>query len=240
MDLTAQYVIAVTGASRGIGRATALAMASRGVRVAALARSASDLRDLDREMRQAGAADTLIMAADLRTPATPDLWITSILEKWGRIDALVNNAGVNVKKSVDELTDEDWATVIETNLTAPFRAIRRVIAPMREQGGGHIVNVASIAAEVGFAGGGAYCASKFGLRGMADALTHEVRRDGIKVTTLEPGSVDTRFDSAAPGRDTSWKIPPAEIARAIVHLLQAPDHVLVSKLEIRPTLQGRS
>lgn len=227
----------MTGASRGIGRAVALALASTGVRLAATARSSPELATLEAEARAAGASDALVMAADLRDPATPDRFIAAVLERWGRLDALVNNAGIGMKKPVRDLTDEDWSAALETNLTAPFRMMRRAIDPMRAQGGGHIINVASIAAEVGFADGGAYCAGKFGLRGLAECLALEVRREGIKVTTLEPGSVDTRFDAA--GGDTSWKIPPAEIARTILYLLASPDHVMVTKLEIRPTLRGK-
>jgi NADP-dependent 3-hydroxy acid dehydrogenase YdfG len=239
MKLNRESVIALTGASRGIGRATALALGGRGVRLGLLARSGEGLCKLEGELGALGAAGMLSRVGDVRDRATTDGWIDAILEKWGRLDALINNAGVGIMKPVGELTDEDWAAMIETNLTGPFRLIRRAIEPMRRAGGGHIINVSSMAGEVGFAGGGGYCASKFGLQGLSECLIHEVRRDGIKVTILGPGSVDTRFDAKNPDADAAWKIVPEEIARTIVFLLESPDNTMVTKLQIRPTLKGK-
>ncbi len=239
MELSADKVIAITGASRGIGRATALALAEEGTRLAIMARSTEALSELDVELRKRGAVDVFYHATDLTEEGSCEKWIQAILDRWGRIDALINNAGIGIMKPVEQLADEDWARVIRTNLTAPFRLIRSVIGPMRKQGGGHIINVSSIAGEVGFAGGGAYCASKFGLQGLSDCLMQEVRRDGIKVTILGPGSVNTRFEGKG-GEGASWKIQPEEIARTIVYLLKSPDNVMATKLQIRPTLKGKS
>lgn len=239
MNIGAETVIAVTGATRGIGRATSLALAGRGARIAVLARDAAALDELEAAMRAAGAADVFPLAGDVSEPAVTSSWMTGILDRWGRIDVLVNNAGFSIKKPVEELTDEDWRAVIETNLTGPFRLMRAAVPPMKRQGGGHIINVSSISGEVGFPGGGVYCASKFGLQGVSDCLMQEVRRDGIKVTILGPGSVDTRFDDKDPAADNSWKIPPEEIARTIVYLIESPDNTVPTKVQIRPTLKGR-
>lgn len=239
MEISGKTVIAVTGATRGIGRETVLALARRGARVAILARGREAVGALEPELRALGAADVITRAGDVSVAAVTTAWTNDILARWGRLDVLVNNAGFSIKKPVAELTDEDWDAVIATNLTGAFRLMRAAVPPMKRQGGGHIINVSSISGEVGFPGGGVYCASKFGLQGVSDCLMQEVRRDGIKVTILGPGSVDTRFDTSEPDADNSWKIPPAEIARTIVYLIESPDNTVPTKIQIRPTLKGR-
>lgn len=239
MRLDRETAALVTGASKGIGEATALALARRGARLLLTARSGGKLKAIAAEARRLGAADVCVVAGDLRDAAIVDRCVAETLDRWGRLDALINNAGLGIMKPVADLSDEDFERVIGTNLTAPFRLMRAAIAPMRRQGGGHIVNVSSIAGEVAFAGGGAYCASKFGLQGLSECLMQEVRREGIKVTIVCPGSVDTRFDDAGTG-DTSWKIPPGEIARTIVYALEAPGNTMATKLHVRPTLKGKA
>lgn len=239
MRLTPEKVIAITGASRGIGRALAGTLAPLGVRLALMARSADALTGLETELRSAGAGDLLVHAADVGDPSDAPRWIEAILERWGRLDVLVNNAGIGIMKPVDELTDEDWNRTLATNVTGPFRLIRAALPAMKRAGGGHIVNVSSMAGEVGFAGGGAYCASKFALQGLSDCLMQEVRKAAIKVTIVGPGSVDTRFDAKEPSKETGWKIPPAEIARTILYAIESPDGVMPTKIQVRPTLQNR-
>lgn len=256
MKLDSETVIAITGASSGIGRALAFALAPRGVRLALLARSGDVLGQMEPELRSSGSADVLFHAGDVGDPEVPDNWIASILDRWGRIDALVNNAGVGIMKPVADLTDTDWNTSLSTNLTGPFRLIRAALPAMRAAGQAHIVNISSIAGEVGFAGGGAYCATKFALQGLSECLMQEVRKDGVKVTIVGPGSVDSNFDAAgaaaargeaatagARASDkasvSSWKIAPAEIARTIIYALESPTGTMPTKIQIRPTLQNK-
>lgn len=247
MNPTHETVVAITGASRGIGAALARALAPRGVRLSLFARSAPALEALREELLAAGAADVHVVAGDVATPEVAR-WIEAIDARWGRLDALVNNAGVGVMKPVVELTDDDWRAVLETNLTGPFRAIRSAVPLMVRGGGGHVVNVTSIAGTVAFPGGGAYCASKFGLEGLSDCLMQEVRRQGVKVSIVAPGSVHTRFDSgrglepgsAAELAARAWKIAPEEVARTILFLLESPDNMMASRVELRPTLQHKS
>lgn len=239
MKFSAETVVAITGASSGIGRALAEALALRGVRLALLARSTDILNDLGTQLRTSGASDVLVRSGDVGDPKVPGDWIADILVRWGRLDALVNNAGVGIMKPVTELTDGDWTASLATNVTGPFRLIRAVLPPMRKAGGGHIINVSSIAGEVGFPGGGAYCASKFALQGLSECLMQEVRRDGVKVTIVGPGSVDTRFDAKDPSIDTSWKIRPEEIARTILYALESPTGTMPTKIQVRPTLQNK-
>jgi NADP-dependent 3-hydroxy acid dehydrogenase YdfG len=239
VELGKPSVVAVTGASRGIGRAVAAALAVRGVRLALLARSGEALAELASELKERGAADVLVQAGDVGDPSTAAAWISSILDRWGKLDALINNAGVGIMKPIVDLSDEDWDTVLATNLSGPFRLIRAALPAMREAGAGHIVNISSVAGEVGFAGGGAYCASKFGLQGLSECLMQEVRREGIKVTIVGPGSVATRFDAKEPGEDAAWKIPPEEIARTVIYALEAPTGSMATKIQVRPTLQNK-
>lgn len=239
MQLTSETVIAITGATSGIGRALAEALAPRGVRLALMARSGDVLDELEPQLRKAGAADVLVRAGDVGDPEAAPAWIASILDKWGRLDVLVNNAGVGIMKPVAELSDADWNTSLSTNVTGPFRLIRAALPAMQGAGAGHIVNVSSIAGQVGFAGGGAYVASKFALEGLSECLMQEVRKEGVKVTVVEPGSVDTRFDAKDPTKDTSWKIQPEEIARTIIYALESPTGTMPNKIQIRPTLQNK-
>lgn len=239
MNLSSETVIAITGASSGIGRALAEALAPRRVRLALMARSGGVLKELEAELRNAGAADVLVHAGDVGDPEAAPAWIASILETWGRLDTLVNNAGVGIMKPVAELSDADWNTSLSTNLTGPFRLMRAVLPAMRSAGAGHIVNVSSVAGQVGFAGGGAYAASKFGLEGLSECLMQEVRKEGVKVTVIEPGSVDTRFDAKDPAKDTSWKIAPEEIARTIIYALESPTGTMPNRIQVRPTLQNK-
>lgn len=238
MEINGESVIVVTGASRGIGRAIARALGERGARVALLARSGGALEELAAELKSAGAEDVLVHPGDVGEAATTEAFMGAVLDRWGRLDALINNAGIGIMKPVEELTDEDFDAVIRTNLTGPFRLMRAAIEPMRRNGGGHIVNVSSIAGEVAFATGGAYCASKFGLQGLSECLMAEVRREGIKVTILCPGSVDSRFHPGPP-EETAWKIASEEIARTVVYALEAPANTMASKIHVRPTLQGK-
>jgi NADP-dependent 3-hydroxy acid dehydrogenase YdfG len=243
LQLTAETVVVITGASSGIGRALAETLAPRGVRLALMARSGAVLNELETELRRTGAGDVLIRAGDVGDPEAAPAWIGSILDRWGRLDALVNNAGIGIMKPVAELTDADWDTTLATNLSGPFRLIRAALPAMRGAGAGHIVNVSSVAGQVGFAGGGAYCASKFALEGLSDCLMQEVRKEGVKVTVIEPGSVDTNFDAKespqAGAKDTSWKIAPEEIARTIVYALESPTGTMPNRIQVRPTLQNK-
>src|SRR6185295_2841209 len=153
----------------------------------------------------------------------------------GGVDVLVNNAGVGFFKNLEEMSLEDWNSVIETNLTGVFLCSRAAIPRMRKRGGGYILNISSLAGRNAFPQATAYNASKFGLNGMSEALMQEVRYDGIKVTYLMPGSVSTHFNNHTPGPDDEWKIQPADIAQIVVNLLTQDERTLPSAVEIRPS-----
>jgi 3-oxoacyl-[acyl-carrier protein] reductase len=144
----------------------------------------------------------------------------------------VNNAGVGIFAPAAELSLEDWRRTIETNLTGAFHATRAAVPLMRARGGGFIINIGSLAGRNAFAGGAAYNASKFGLRGFTEALMLDYRYDNIRVAEIMPGSVATGFGRSAP---EDWKIAPEDIAEIVLFLLRMPARTLVSRVEVRPS-----
>ncbi len=221
----------VTGAGRGIGRAIAQALARERMWVGLLGRRVSDLEATAREVQAAGGRP-VVLQADVRDYASlerafQDFWATA-----GRLDVLVNNAGIGIFRPVEEMTPEEFDDVIRTNLHGVFYCCKLAIPLMRRTGGGYIIQVGSLAGRNPIAGGAAYCASKFAVRGFAESLMLEVRYDDIKVTTVAPGSVDTHFGGPAGGE--SWKLRPEDVAQAVVDLLHTAPHALTSYVEIRP------
>jgi 3-oxoacyl-[acyl-carrier protein] reductase len=219
-------VAIVTGGSRGIGRAVAEALLGEGWKVWICSR---DPGKAVREM--AGRIEG--RPVDVRSQEQVDGFVKEVLDAEGRVDLLVNNAGLGRFAPVDELTGDQWREVIETNLSGPFYFLRAVAPAMKRQGGGWIVNIASLAAKNPFAGGAAYNASKFGLVGMSEASMLDLRKHGIRVASILPGSVATEFGSGS--GEASWKLQPADIAAMVLHLVSYPDNALPSLVEMRPS-----
>jgi NAD(P)-dependent dehydrogenase (short-subunit alcohol dehydrogenase family) len=143
-------------------------------------------------------------------------------------------------KPVDQLTADEWDSIIQTNLSSVFYCCREAVPVMRQHGGGHIFNISSLLAIHGIAGGSAYCASKFGVNGFAEAMMQDVRYDGIRVSTIMPGSVDTDFGgSAGSNLHESWKLSGKDIAQAVIDIYRYPGLALVSRIEIRPSQPPR-
>src|SRR5262245_26264851 len=174
-ELTKDTVAVITGASSGIGRATALALAEKGLRLSLLARSENGLFRVTEEVRARGANDVRHFACDVREEAAVARAISSTLEDFGRIDVLVNSAGLSLNGAVDGYSLEDWRTVMDTNLTGTFLTCRAVLPAMKRQAGGQIINIASGAGRNGIKQMAAYCASKFGVIGFTESLALEVR-----------------------------------------------------------------
>lgn len=175
-------------------------------------------------------------AADVRRYEDCRTAVARAAERFGGLDILVNNAGIGIFKPIDQLTLEEWAATIETNLFGAFFCSREAIPLMRRRGGGYIFNISSLAGVNAFAGGTAYNASKFGLNGFTEAMMQDVRHDGIRVSTIMPGSVATDF-GADPGTKPkeSWKLSAEDIARAVVDLFHYPPGSLASRIELRPS-----
>jgi 3-oxoacyl-[acyl-carrier protein] reductase len=222
----------VTGAGRGIGRAISLALAREGARVTAVARTAHELDSLVDEIEALGARG-VAFAADLRSASACEAAVTAAVDCFGGLQILVNNAGVGVFSNVADTSDESWETVLGTNLTAIFRLTRAAL-PHLSHHGGHVVMVSSLAGRNPIAGMGAYCASKAALDQLAACLMLEVRHQGVKVTTVAPGSVDTAFAGAPRPSDTSWMLTAEDVAQTVVELLRMRDGAHSSRVEMRP------
>ena len=232
-------VALVTGGSRGIGLATALALLERGARVAITATSDSTVASGAAALRQiAGEAAVLALRADVRDPNEVAQAVETAVEHFGGLDVLVNNAGVGAFSRVAEMTVEQWQHVVDTNLSGVFYTSRAVLPHLRARGGGWIINVSSLAGGNPFPGGAAYCASKAALNAFSEALMQEVRQDGIRVSYVMPGSVRTDFMGVS-GHNDEWKLAPADVAQVIVDLMAHPQRSLPSRVEIRPSQPPR-
>ncbi|AMJ65335.1 SDR family oxidoreductase [Hymenobacter sp. PAMC 26628] len=226
MDLSGKIAI-VTGPAKGIGRATAEALLQKGALVAGWGRTAPE--GLDHERFQ-------FFECDVRDEHDVAEAFTNTQRELGpEIHVLVNNAGVGVMGDVDGFDSADWQLMFETNVNGPFFCTRAVLPQMKKQQAGHIVNVASLAGTVGTEGMAGYCATKYALRGFSDALFKELRPDGIRVTCVMPGSVETNFNGGQPGAQPNpYKMQPADVADAIVHALEASAAIMVSEIQLRP------
>jgi NAD(P)-dependent dehydrogenase (short-subunit alcohol dehydrogenase family) len=221
----------VTGAGRGIGRAVALALAREGAAVTAFARTQGELETLVAEIRQAGGR-AIACAGDVRERAACERAVTAARQAHGRVQILVNNAGIGIHKPFAEMTDEDWQTTLDTNLTGVFYLTRAALSDLTS-GGGHVFMISSLAGANPIAGLAAYCASKAALDHLAACLMLEVRHQGVKISVLAPGSVDTDFGSLPRG-DGSWMLKPEDLAEAIVDLLRTRHGAHLSRIEMRP------
>ena len=226
----------VTGAGRGIGRAIALGLGRAGVGVTAVARTASEIESVAREITSAGGR-AVAFAGDVRDPRVCAGAVARAREAHGRLQVLVNNAGVGAHAPAAETSDEEWARILDTNLTAVFRLTRAAL-PQLTDGGGHVFMVSSLAGVNPIAGMAAYCASKAGLDHFAQCLMLEVRHQGVKVTTIAPGSVDTAFGGSRSG-ETSWMLRGEDIAATLLDLLRARDEAHLSRVEMRPSRPAR-
>jgi NADP-dependent 3-hydroxy acid dehydrogenase YdfG len=238
-QLDSDSVAIITGASSGIGRATALALSARGVRVALLARSAEKLAELAAECRE-----SLPLACDVRDETSVNEAIAATLARWGRVDILINSAGLSLNGSVDGYALSDWRTVLDTNLTGTFLTCRAVLPAMKQQNGGQIINISSGAGRNGIKQMAAYCAAKFGVVGFTESLGLEVRQHNIRVSALLPGSVATDFSRVAKReatgsednapREIGYSMTAAEVASVIVAMLEQPAQAWMSEVVLRP------
>jgi 3-oxoacyl-[acyl-carrier protein] reductase len=224
----------VTGGTSGIGLAIARDLARAGGSVVITGRTQARVDAAVKEL--AGAGGRVIgKAGDVRDRAAVDALVAETAKAFGGLDVLINNAGVGAFANVAEMTDETWDEILDTNLSGVFYCTRAAIPPMRQSGGGWIINIASLAGRNYFPGGAAYCASKAGLIAFTEALMQEVRYDNIRVSVIMPGSVTTEFNGHVPNADDAWKLAPEDVSELVVDLLRHPSRSLPSKIEIRPS-----
>lgn len=229
-------VAVVTGGSRGIGFSIAEALLAEGAKVFICGRAQKSVDAALAKLRATAPANVDGSIADVRNYEDCRKLIRVAAERFGGLDILVNNAGIGVFKPVDQIAVEEWDAVVNTNLSGAFYCCREAIPLMRKRGGGYIFNVSSLAGVNAFAGGSAYNASKFGLNGFSEAMMQDVRYDGIRVSYLMPGSVDTDF-GADPGSKAreKWKLTGEDVAKAVVDLYKFPSTALASRIEMRPS-----
>jgi NAD(P)-dependent dehydrogenase (short-subunit alcohol dehydrogenase family) len=232
----------LTGASSGLGRATAVALAEAGADVALLARSRPDIEQVAARIAAMG-REALVLPTDLadegQTVAAAERAIASL----GRVDVLVNIAATDVPAPVADLGTQDWDRVLAVNLRAPFLLARSVFTHMRRAGGGTIVNVSSVAGKRGWSNAAAYCASKFGLTGLTQALAAEGRPFGIRACAVYPGAMATSWGmwTAEDRRRTeSVPVPPTkalpveDVAALIVWIASAPPQMVLNETVVTP------
>lgn len=226
----------VTGATEGIGRATALALGRAGYRVGVCARTAAKVERLRKELRDAG-VEAAGAPADVSDPEQVSRAVAHVVSELGEIEVLINNAGVLIARPFQELTLEDWDATMAVNLRGLFVVTQALLPGMRLRGRGTIVNVSSLAGRNGFAGGTAYAASKHGVLGFSRSLMLEVRKENIRVITVCPGSVDTGMlrDQPMLKSDPERILRPEDVAESILHAVRTPLRAMVSELDIRPT-----
>lgn len=231
-DLTGKVAL-VTGSTRGIGRATAEALARSGATVAISARREKDVAEVVATMKQRG-WNVLGSACDVRRYDEVAALMAYVADEASGIDILVNNAGVGIFGPVGELSPEDWDVVIGTNLTGVFYCSHAAIPYLKKRSGGVIINISSLAGKNAFKGGAAYNASKFGLEGLSEAMMLDLRYDDIKVAYVMPGSVATEFSGRSAGEGDDWRLTSEDVAESVMGILAQDHRALASRVELRP------
>lgn len=238
-------VAIITGATSGIGEATVVELAQQGVRLILLSRRQEQLAVITEKAKSLGAQGVLGLKTDIRDESQVNEAIRATLREFGRIDILINSAGLSLNGAVDGYELDDWRTVIETNLTGTFLTCRAVLPAMKQQQSGQIINISSGAGRNGIKNMAAYCASKFGVIGFTESLALEVRQDKIRVASLLPGSVATNFKQTAnretniettqtTTRNIGYSLLPSEVAGVIRTMLEQPEQAWMSEVVLRP------
>jgi len=225
----------VTGGTRGIGRKVCESLLSAGAAVAFCGRSADTVKQAEEQMGAPGHGPAVGLVCDVSKWDQVERFFGEVGGRFGGVDILINNAGIGVFSSVADLTPEDWHKVVDLNLSGVFYCCRAVVPWMKRRGGGHIIQIGSLAGKNAFAGGSAYNASKFGLNGFSEAIMQDLRYEDIRVSTIMPGSVETDFGSRRAAGQPSWKIAPEDVAEVVLDLLKMPVRTLVSRVEMRPS-----
>jgi 3-oxoacyl-[acyl-carrier protein] reductase len=225
-------VALVTGGSRGIGRAIALRLAALGASVAICGRDAKALADASTQL-QKHTARVFSRLADVTNSADVANLVTETECTLGPVSILVNNAGIGLFGPAHEKSEADWDRVLDTNLKSVFLVSRAVAPSMIRQGAGDIVNISSLAGRNAFAGGGIYCASKWGVQGLSASMAEDLREHGIRVSVICPGSVATEFAGRGP-KDPTKVLTPEDVAHAVATVVTQGPQSFLSEIQIRP------
>ena len=230
-------VAIVTGASKGIGRATALALAKAGAHLAISARTQHLLETVAADIRKMGRR-CFAFTGDMSVEADIRRFVQQTVEHFGRLDILINNAGLGIFRPIAEMTTEEWDTMFNLNVRGLFIATRECLPYLRKAGESVVVNVVSLAGKNAFVNGGGYAATKHAVLGFSRCLMLEERKHGVRVLAICPGSVATHFfdDHHSPDDPKKQRILQAEdVAESILHMIKMPQRAMVSEIDIRPT-----
>lgn len=232
-----KLVTIISGASRGIGRAIATRLARENHFVLLLARNSEEISELELEIDSAG-GKALSFAVDVSNEKQVNEVVDQAIRDFGRIDNVINNAGIGIFKEVEDLTEDEWTRVMDVNVKGSFLLTKAVLPHMKSAGSGHIIGIASDVSKRTFAEGSLYCASKYAQHAFFEALRREVRSKGIKVSVIYPGLVDTFFHEGDPGQPhRAQYLQPHDIADAVSYVLNAPRHVIIDELMLHPMTQ---
>lgn len=221
----------ITGGTKGIGFAVAQTLLKQGLRVAISGRSQESV---DKALKDFDNDAVLGIVSDVAKMADEKNAVSKIMDKWGQLDLVLANAGVGNFAPIDEMTDDEWHQMIDTNLNGAFHTLKASVEGLKRTKG-YYITLASLAGTNFFAKGAGYNASKFGVVGFTQAAMLDLRQYGIKVSTIMPGSVSTHFNNNEPDEKDAWKIQPEDIGELVLDLLQMNERTLPSKIEVRPT-----
>jgi clavulanate-9-aldehyde reducatase len=242
-------VVAITGASSGIGEATALACVEAGAKVALAARRTDRIEDLAQRIRDGG-GEAVAIATDVADEASARAFVEGAREQLGGLHGLVNNAGVMLLGPVEGADTDQWRTMVDVNCLGLLYCTHAALPIMREEGAGHIVNVSSVAGRVASLGSAVYNLTKWGVVGFSEGLRQEALHANVRVTIIEPGFVETELQGHNEGnpivmeaidkmREQMDPLQASDIADAIAYALTRPQHVAINEVLIRPTKQQR-
>lgn len=235
METLSGKIAAVTGGTRGIGRAIAERLLREGASVAICGREAASVGQAVSAMKPLG--NVIGQPADVTQLDQVRHFFQAVEREFGGLDILVNNAGQGVFRKVAEMTPEEWHRNIDLDLTAPFYCSHEALSRFAKRGGGFIVNISSLAGKNAFSGGAGYNAAKSGLNAFTEAMMLDHRYDNVRVSSIMPGSVATEFSGGSTSRsgDLSWMIAPEDVAEMVAAVLRMPARTMVSRIEMRPS-----
>lgn len=225
----------ITGGTKGIGYGIAEVLVKADYNVCITGRNLEDAQQAANKLNSIKIDSAYAVEADVRSLSAQISCVKKCIEHFGGLDLMVANAGVGYYASIEEMDPEKWKEVIDTNLTGVFNSIKASWEALKKSRG-YFISIASLAGTNFFAKGSAYNASKFGVVGFTQSIMLDLRKYGIRVTTIMPGSVTSYFNDHEPNEEDAWKIQPEDIGQMVLHLMQLHPRALPSKIEIRPTI----
>ncbi|EMQ94455.1 3-oxoacyl-[acyl-carrier protein] reductase [Xanthomarina gelatinilytica] len=237
METLQNKVALITGGTKGIGYGIAQSLLKQGIHLAITSRSLAAAKKAAELLNKGSntTAKAIGLEADVRSLESQEAAVNEVKKEFGKLDIVIANAGLGYFGSIEDLTKDQWNETIDTNLTGVFNSIKASVSALKETKG-YYITISSLAGTNFFAGGSAYNASKFGVTGFTQAVMLDLRKYGIKVSTIMPGSVSTHFNGNEPDESDAWKIQIEDIGELVVDLLKMNPRTLPSKIEVRPSM----